>query len=114
MHKTKIEQHFKATINGIEVTEPTYFYIFNEMFDPYTTVDIDFATKEITEALLKDIRDMYVSGNNSETIIRTWNTMMSRSDGATTLEELNIDAFYWGDFQQFTALVKAAREQEND
>lgn len=112
MHKTRITQHFKATINGVEVTEPTYVYIFNEMFDPYPTVTVDFTTKEITKALLTDIRNMYANGDTSETIIRTWHTMVARSEGATTLEELNIDTFYWGDFQNFTALVKAAREQE--
>ena len=112
MHKMNIKQHVKATINGVEVTEPTYFYIFNEMFDSYPTVTVDFTTKEITKALLTDIRNMYVNGGTSETIIRTWNTMMARSEGATTLADLNINAFYWGDFQNFTALVKAAREQE--
>ena len=112
MHETKIEQHFKATSNGVEVTEPTYFYIFNEMFHPYPTASVDFATKEITEALLKDIRDMYVNGDTSETIIRTWNTMMARSIGATTLAELNVNSFHYGDFTNFTALVTAVREKE--
>ena len=93
MHKTEIKQHFKATINGVEVTEPTYFYIFNELFHPYPTVSVDFETEEITKALLADIRDMYVNGKTSETIIRTWNTMMARSKGAITLAEINIDAF---------------------
>ena len=111
MRKTKIE-HFNATINGVEVTEPTYFYIFNEMFHPYQTVSIDFATEEITRALLTDIREMHTRGKTSDTIIRTWNTMIARSDGATTLAELNIDAFYYGDFQRFTSLINTAREQE--
>ena len=111
MHKTKIEQHFKATINGVEVTEPTYFYIFSEMFDPYPTVSVDFTTEEITKALLTDIRNMYVNGDTSETIIRTWNTMMARSKGATTLAELNVDSFHYGDFANFTALVTTAREK---